>query len=57
MYVFVLCVCVCVCVCACVYPLPLSWLSEISGAVHLALLGLMEADREADQMQVNFKSL
>ena len=37
-------------------PLSLPWLCEISGAVHLAQLGLT-AGRQADEIQVNFKIL
>ena len=35
-------------------PPPLLWLSEISGAVHLAQPGLT-AGRQADEIQVNFE--
>ena len=40
-----------------VNPPPLPWLSEISGALHLALPGLTAEGRQADEIQVNFKNL
>ena len=38
-----------------VNPLPLPLLCEISGALHLAQLGLTAGKQVADEMQVNFK--
>ena len=38
-----------------VNPLPLPFLCEISGALHLAQPGLMAGGRQADEMQVNFE--